>query len=87
METDQTWYAKKAGNDSQGLVIDEKTGRNVAVSYDMVNTAMLAAAPDMLAALSAMRGELDQLSGQWTERMDTLAQMADAAIDKARGAE
>jgi hypothetical protein len=37
METDQTWYAKKAGNDSQGLVIDEKTGRNVAVSYDVAD--------------------------------------------------
>lgn len=46
---------------------------------------LIAAAPDLLAALVAVRGELDQMIGQWTERMDTLAQMADAAIAKAKG--
>lgn len=46
------WYAKKAGNDSQGLVIDEATGRTVAVTYEAHDAALLAAAPDLLAVLS-----------------------------------
>lgn len=43
------------------------------------------AAPDMLAALKAMRGELDEMSGYWTEGMANFAQQADLAIDKAEG--
>lgn len=46
---------------------------------------LIAASPDLLEALTKMRAEINKLSGQWTERLDTLAQMADAAIAKARG--
>jgi len=46
------WYAKRAGgHGGQGLVIEEDTGRNVAVSYDEKDAPLLAAAPELLAAL------------------------------------
>jgi hypothetical protein len=46
----QNWYAKRAGNDTQGIIIDEETGRTVAVTYDHKDTALLAAAPVLLNA-------------------------------------
>ena len=50
METKQKlWHASKAGNDHQGLVIEEG-GRTVAVSYQLADAALLAAAPDLLEA-------------------------------------
>lgn len=45
------WYATNAGNDYQGLVIDEATGANIAVSYDKTHATLIAAAPEMLEAL------------------------------------
>jgi len=45
------WYAKKAGNEMQGLVIDEDNGHTIAVAYDRDDMNLLAAAPDLLAAL------------------------------------
>lgn len=48
------WYAKKSAGGGQGLVIDEETGRNVAVAYDEKDTALLAAGPKLLEALEAI---------------------------------
>jgi len=31
--TKQTWHEARMGNDHQGLIIEEETGRNVAVTY------------------------------------------------------
>ena len=45
------WYAKKSASSGQGIVIDEQTGQSVAVAYDTKDTALLAAAPELLAAL------------------------------------
>jgi hypothetical protein len=45
------WYAKNSASSGQGIVIDEQTGRSVAVAYDEKDTALLAAAPELLAAL------------------------------------
>ena len=45
------WYAANMGNDSQGLVIDENTGTNIAVTYDKRDARLIAAAPNLLAAL------------------------------------
>lgn len=45
------WYASKSAGDHQGLVIEEGTGRTVAVAYDKEDTASLAAAPAMLELL------------------------------------
>lgn len=48
-ETQQStrWYAAKMGNDHQGLVIEEGTGRNVAVTYDVKDAPLVALAPQM----------------------------------------
>jgi hypothetical protein len=44
------------------------------------------AATKLLATLKAMREEIEQMSGWWTERLATLAQIADADIAKATAA-
>ena len=43
----RTWYEANMSGD-QGLVIEEGTGRSVAVTYDKEDTALAAAAPDLL---------------------------------------
>ena len=43
----KTWYAK-SGSMGQGLIIEEETGRNVAVAYDESDADLLAAAPELL---------------------------------------
>lgn len=44
------WYASgTSGN--QALVIEEGTGRSVAVAYDTADSALIAAAPEMLEVL------------------------------------
>ena len=48
------WYVGNNSNDSQGLIIEENTGRNVAVTYDAKDAALIAAAPELLAALEAL---------------------------------
>jgi hypothetical protein len=62
------WYA---GNTTyQGLVYDEKDGKNIAVVYDKANTALIAAAPEMyeaceetgLASDDAIAGTLEQMA-------------------------
>jgi hypothetical protein len=56
------WYAANMGNDHQGLVVDEQTGRNVAVAYDKSDVHMLAAAPAMYEALKGMVTMYDSLN-------------------------
>jgi hypothetical protein len=43
-----TWHACKAGNDTQGLVIDDNTGANIAVTYKAEHAPIVAAAPELL---------------------------------------
>ncbi len=47
------WYAARSSG-SQGLIISEANGANVAVSYDPHDAPLIAAAPDLLAALSQL---------------------------------
>ncbi len=44
------WYKANSGN-HQGLIIDEKTGDNIAISYKKEDADLIAAAPDLLEAL------------------------------------
>lgn len=49
----KNWYTKTTNTGSpheQGLIVDEKTGANIAVSYNPKHAALIAAAPDLLAA-------------------------------------
>lgn len=53
------WYARKSSGD-QGLIIEEDTGRNVAVTYDEKDAPLIAAAPELLTALTALMGLWDR---------------------------
>ena len=55
------WYTANAGD--QGLIIDEETGRNVAVSYDKKDAKLIAAAPDLLDALRCCLADLEAAIG------------------------
>lgn len=43
------WYASKSGE--QGLIYEEGTGNNIAVSYKAKDARLIAAAPELLDAL------------------------------------
>lgn len=62
MSKEINWYAK-ANSSGQGLVIEEGTGRTVAVAYDQKDTALLAAAPDMKEAMKKAMQHLDDGEG------------------------
>jgi adenine-specific DNA methylase len=76
------WYVANIGNDHQGLVIEEGTGRNVAVAYDKADATLLASAPEMLQALEALLWQWDnndkQLCGM-------ALQDARAAVNNVKG--
>ncbi len=85
------WYAKTANLGSpheQGLIIDEETGDNIAVTYDPKHAPLIAAAPEMLAALEwlVMRTESERRRfprGELKKR-ETHLRQARGAIAKAK---
>jgi hypothetical protein len=77
------WYTKTKERDAQGLIYSESTGANIAVSYDPRNANLIAAAPDMLAALELIADVWDQ-HGIETDQHETEVR---AAIAKAKGKE
>ena len=70
------WYVAKGGGSGQALVVDEADGRSVAVAYDGKDAPLLAAAPELLAAL---RGMLDLRPDREVYRR------AEAAVGEAGG--
>jgi hypothetical protein len=86
MTANNHWYVASTGN-HQGLVIEETTGANIAVTYDKENAPLVAAAPRLLNALERMldmferhiAGEPgpDDAAQRWDEARD--------AIDEANG--
>ncbi len=75
----RSWYVANTGS-HQGLIIDENTGRTIAVAYDKADAPLIAAAPDLLAACQVVRAAIRGFS-----RLDDEAAMiqANAAIDAA----
>lgn len=54
--------------------------------WHKANASLIAAAPDLLAALKALYRNVDRdLSGYWTESTSNFMQQAEAAIRKAEG--
>lgn len=80
----QNWYAKD-GSSGQGLIIDEDTGRNVAVAYDAKDNPLLAAAPDLLMALEQCLPIIDAHRRVALGEGSIAAMNARAAIAKAKG--
>jgi hypothetical protein len=80
------WYEAKTGN-HQGLIIEEGTGRNIAVAYDKSDAPLIAAAPAMLEALEQFVRYADGGKHQHLARyMQTVAgAKTRAAILKAKG--
>jgi hypothetical protein len=79
---DTQWYAAKTGN-HQGLVIEEGTGRSVAVAYDKSDAPLLAAAPKLLSALQRLTAAV--MAHRESLTTDNLIELADAE-DNARAA-
>jgi hypothetical protein len=73
--TPQSWYTMTKPDDRQGLIADENTGANIAVSYDPKDAQLIASAPAMLSALKCIRGEMDALKrdepnrSKWSQRL------------------
>ena len=76
------WYAANMGNDYQGLVIDEKTGANIAVTYDKRHAPFVAAAPAMYEALKA---SLLAIPDGMTSNTSPICQQIRAALAQAEG--
>jgi len=56
---EKRWRVANMGNDTQGLVIDENTGENVAVTYKAENAPVVAIAPE---AIDLLAETLDMLN-------------------------
>lgn len=51
-----TWYATASAGNHQDIIIDELTGATIAITYQKQVAPLLAAAPDLLAALQKCAG-------------------------------
>lgn len=70
------WTGQITSSD-QGLIIDDETGRNIAVAYDPKHTSLIAAAPELFAlAQKIAHGEFTPT--EWVQE-------ARAATDKLTG--
>jgi hypothetical protein len=85
-----SWYTASNSNDSQGLVIDLETGKNIAVTYEAENAPIVAASPKMLDALHKAEQRIEQLcdivntlAGFRKVRADDFAEEIREAIRKA----
>ena len=72
------WYAAKSAGRGQGLIISEKTGKNIAVAYDEIDAPVLAAAPDLLEAC-------EKIIEDWEHNLTEAMRLVHAAVDKAKG--
>lgn len=54
MSISRHWYTKSKPHDAQGLVIEESTGRTVAVTYDPKDAPLVAAAPQLAEAAAEL---------------------------------
>jgi hypothetical protein len=78
------WYEANTGN-HQGLVISENSGKNVCVTYDKSDAALISAAPEMLEALKLAKDVFDNMtSSDFSQGKDkSVRNKIDATIAKA----
>ena len=79
-----SWYVSRRSAGRQGLVICEQSGRDVAVAYDGADAPVLAAAPELLAALSELV-DYDEGSSEEGSYGSEVMERCRAAIAKAKG--
>ncbi len=79
------WYAKNSADRGQGLVIDEADGRNVAVAYERKDTALLAAAPELLEALQSVLASVPFANYRGDGELEECETRVRAALAKAEG--
>ena len=82
------WYAANCGNDEQGLIVSETSDSSIAVAYDKRDAALIAAAPDLLAALELAVHYLDHpdiRAMNFAMRSEVASVKAHVAIAKAKG--
>jgi len=84
----KNWYQANTGN-GQGLIIEESTGDNIAVTYDEKNAPLVTAAPELLRALieaeAALRTASDYLHGCMRVEAISAANVAKAVIAMTEG--
>ena len=86
MET-REWYSSETGCANQALIIDEKTGRSVAVAYDAEDAPLLAAAPRLMRFAEAMENVMVGIpqnllvTTSQTDRSDFIAKVIQAWND------
>ena len=80
------WYEGKTGN-HQGLIIEEDTGKNIAVSYDKADAALISATPELLeACIFARECAEGPIPGMTlTAAIEKVCRLLDNAIAKAKG--
>jgi hypothetical protein len=59
---ENNWYVANNSNDTQGLVADEDTGENIAVTYKIENAPLVASAPKAVALLVETLETLNNMS-------------------------
>jgi hypothetical protein len=64
MKTNDKWYVANNSNDTQGLVISEETGENIAVTYKAENAPLIANSHN---AIELLVDVLDMLNNITTE--------------------
>ena len=80
------WYTMSKPDARQGIIAEDSTGRSVAVSYDAKDAPLIAAAPELLAALEALLA-CPAMNEDSAEPATLEAyKLALAAIAKAKGA-
>ena len=82
------WYEANTGN-HQGLVVEEETGKNIAVTYDKQDAALCAAAPELLEALKAALVDYEDLviDGEMEDWRSESIYRFKAVVAKAEGRE
>jgi len=93
-QEEANWTHKQGSSPHyQGQIYDEVTGKTIAITYNDEggqNAALLASAPDLLAALESLLEQVDALRwiGEIKEQAEsTQCKQARAAISKAKGEE
>jgi hypothetical protein len=78
------WYVARSGN-SQGLVISEATGANVAVTYDPKDAPLVACGPEMVTVLRDCEQSLSRLHDVDGAYRVTVLQMVRSLLAKVEG--